>query len=84
MLEKIWLSGEERVFSRPQGRDWSWKEKCQSSNVKWLVSNDKETSARPLLAVIGPVFAFRGLLSSVSGLVFAVCGKSSIGFMKGA
>jgi len=29
--------------------------------------------ARPLLAVIGPVFAFRGLLSSVSGLVYAVC-----------
>ena len=31
------------------------------------------TRARPLLAVIGPVFAFRGLLSSVSGLVYAVC-----------
>jgi hypothetical protein len=47
--------------------------KCQSSNVKWLMSNDKGTPARPLLAVIGSVFSFRGLLSSVSGLVFAVC-----------
>ena len=51
--------------------------KCQISNVKWLVSNDKGTSARPLLAVIGPVFPFRGLLSSVSGLVYAVCGLPS-------
>jgi hypothetical protein len=47
--------------------------KCQSSNVKSLMSNDKGTTARPLLAVIGPVFVFRGLLSSVSGLVYAVC-----------
>jgi len=43
------------------------------SKFKWLMSNDKGTPARSLLAVIGPVFSFRGLLSSVSGLVFAVC-----------
>ena len=44
---------------------------------KWLMSNDKGTPARPLLAVIGLVFAFRGLLSSVSGLVFAAIGPRS-------
>ena len=49
------------------------KSKFQSSNVKWLTSDDKGTPARPLLGVIGPVFPFRGLRSSVSGLVFAVC-----------
>jgi len=48
-------------------------DKCQSPNVKWLMSHDKGIPARPLLGVIGPVFPFRGLLSSVSGLVFAVC-----------
>ncbi len=46
-------------------------------NVKWLISNDKGTQAQTLLAVIGPVFVFRGLLSSVSGLVFAVCRRPS-------
>ena len=34
MLEKIWLSGEERVFSRPQGRNWRQKGKCQMSKLK--------------------------------------------------
>jgi hypothetical protein len=37
------------------------------------MSYDKGTPARSLLAVIGSVFPFGGLLSSVSGLVFAVC-----------
>jgi hypothetical protein len=71
--EKIFLSGEERVFSRRQARGGRQNIKVQNPNDKWLMSYDKRTPARPLLAVIGPVFAFRGLLSSVSGLVFAVC-----------
>jgi hypothetical protein len=41
--------------------------KVQNPNAKWLVSNDKGTSARPLLAVIDPVFAFHGLPSAVFG-----------------
>jgi len=53
--------------------------KRENPNVKWLMSNDKRTTARPLLAVIGPVFPFRGLLSSVSDLVFAVCGPNDHG-----
>jgi len=75
--EKIFLSGEERVFSRRQARGGRQNIKVQNPNDKWLMSYDKRTPARPLLAVIGPVFAFRGLLSSVSGLVYAVCGLPS-------
>ena len=50
--------------------------RCQSSNDKIQMTHNKHEHAsrtRPLLALIGPVFVFRGLLSSVSGLVYTVC-----------
>jgi hypothetical protein len=32
MIEKRFLSGEERVFSRRRGRGWRQKERCQMTN----------------------------------------------------
>jgi hypothetical protein len=61
-------------FSEPRGIQVTGRPAAKSEFFRNLVTLHEHD---PLLAVIGLVFAFGGLRSSVSGLVYAVCRRPS-------